>query len=274
MDVENSLTLSTMSALQAAAFVKAFLSRFQYDLTREVKEIHPELEQFRQDSGTLVLQDIPFGSADDFQKEYREIFLKIAHDVPDAPFLALARCRYDLESLHQFAYDKGILKRSYLRSDGSMDVWDCPECGFEFREPVSLSDVLDLGTEAICPNCGKTIFPEGSYRFTEEEIRLEEYFSFSDEDLKRALTFCHDHKPELEKDSRCGCFFCQEIFSPVEIEDWDTEDDNDRGTALCPCCDAPTFGYYTVIGESSGYPITADFLRQLNDYWKWEELQK
>lgn len=274
MDVENSLTVTVGSVPQAAAFVKAFRMWFQYDLTDGIEGILPELEQFSRNGGTLVLTDIPFDRADDFQRDYREVFLRTVHDVPNAPLLGLARCRYDLESMHQFSYEKGLLKRSYLWSDGTMDKWDCPECHAALPEPAFLSDMLDFGTEAVCPCCGSPVFPENSYRLTEEEIRLDEYFSVSDADLKEALTFCRNHKPELEKDARCGCFFCQEIFSPAEIAAWDTEDANDRGTALCPRCDAPVFGYYSVIGESSGYPITADFLRQLNDYWKWEERKK
>lgn len=274
MDIENSLTVTAGSVPQAVAFVTAFLKRFQYDLTEGIEEILPKLDEFRKTGGTLILREIPFDTADDFQREYWDVFLKTVHDVPDAPLLGLACCQSDRESMHRFSYENGVLKRSYLWADGSMTVWDCPECGAELSEPVFLSDVLDFGTDVFCPGCGSPIFSEGSYRLAEEEIRLEEYFSFSDEDLKRALSRCRNHRPELEKDSRCGCFFCQEIFSPAEVEDWDTEDDNNRGTALCPHCDAPVFGHYSVIGENSGYPITADFLRQLYDYWKWEELRK
>lgn len=274
MDIENSLTVTAGSVPQAVAFVTAFLKRFQYDLTEGIEEILPKLDEFRKTGGTLILREIPFDTADDFQREYRDVFLKTVHDVPDAPLLGLACCQLDLESMHRFSYENGVLKRSYLWSDNRPLQEECPECGMEFSEPVFLADWLDSGAKEACPGCGSPIFPEGSYRLTEEEIQVDEYFSVSDEDLKRALSFCCNHKPELEKDSRCGCFFCREIFSPAEIENWDTEDDNDRGTALCPHCDAPMFGYYSVIGESSGYPITTDFLRQLNDYWEWEELRK
>ena len=80
-----------------------------------------------------------------------------------------------------------------------------------------------------------------------------------DETIIKAHKFSMDHRPELEKDSVCGCFCCMEIFSPTEIEEW-IEDT--RGSALCPYC-----GIDSVIGESSGFPITVEFLQQMNDYW-------
>lgn len=268
MEVENGLTVNAGSVSQAAAFAEAFRQMFRYE---GLAEILPELEHFRQNGGTLVLTDIPFDIADDFRREYRKIFRKTVREIPDAPFLALASCQGDLESMHRFSYENGIIKRSYLWSDQPMTTWICPECGAELPEPVSLSDLLECGAKAVCPGCGSPIFPEDSYRFTEEEIRLDE--SFSDGDLARALSLCRNHRPELEKDKLCGCFFCRKVFSPAEIGDWDM-DESSRGTARCPHCDAPAFGYDSVIGESAGYPITANFLRQLNDYWKWEEMQK
>ena len=73
-----------------------------------------------------------------------------------------------------------------------------------------------------------------------------------------AHEFCTDHRMELEKDSLCGCFFCLHIFHPREIEKWiDT-----KGTALCPYC-----GIDAVIGEYSGYPITENFLFEMQEYW-------
>jgi acetone carboxylase gamma subunit len=59
-------------------------------------------------------------------------------------------------------------------------------------------------------------------------------------------------------------FYCLEIYSPSEINEWIVADnDCDRyGTAICPYC-----GIDSVIGESSGYPITKDFLTKMNRYW-------
>ena len=73
-----------------------------------------------------------------------------------------------------------------------------------------------------------------------------------------AHKFSSHHRALLERDSRCGCFYCVRIFSPSEIVDWLEEE----GTAQCPYC-----GIDSVIGESCGYPITEEFLRSMHDYW-------
>ena len=83
-------------------------------------------------------------------------------------------------------------------------------------------------------------------------------------DLVKAHSYSCNHKPELENDSICGCFYCLEIFKPSEIEDW-LFADNDcdrRGTAVCPYCFVDS-----VIGESSGFPITKDFLKIMYELW-------
>ena len=68
-----------------------------------------------------------------------------------------------------------------------------------------------------------------------------------------------NHKAQLLKDKKCGCFYCLRIFDPAEIEEWI---DDESGTAICPYC-----GIDSIIGESSGYPITNEFLKEMSDYW-------
>ena len=54
-------------------------------------------------------------------------------------------------------------------------------------------------------------------------------------DLELAHTFSNNHKKALSVEQRCGCFYCQSIFSSKEILDW-LEDDNpcDRlGSLVC-----------------------------------------
>lgn len=68
------------------------------------------------------------------------------------------------------------------------------------------------------------------------------------------------HRKQLENSTVCGCFFCLEIFSPKEIHEWVDNDD----TALCPYC-----GIDSVLGDSSGFPITEEFLRKMRKYWFW-----
>lgn len=83
-------------------------------------------------------------------------------------------------------------------------------------------------------------------------------------DAVEAHKYSNNHKAKLEKDTVCGCFSCLKIYSPKEIEEWIIADnDCDRGgTAICPKC-----GIDSVIGESSGYPITKEFLKEMNEYW-------
>ncbi len=83
-------------------------------------------------------------------------------------------------------------------------------------------------------------------------------------DLEKAHSYSNGHKPELEKDHVCGCFYCLEIYDPAEIKQWIFAD-NDcdrRGTAICAKC-----GVDSVIGESSGFPITREFLMEMHKKW-------
>lgn len=74
-----------------------------------------------------------------------------------------------------------------------------------------------------------------------------------------AHSFSSNNEPMLRSDKRCGCFYCLRVFDPSEIEEW-IEDE--CGTALCPYC-----GIDSVIGESSGYPLTKEFLEEMQRYW-------
>ncbi|MGD6991357.1 cytoplasmic protein [Sutcliffiella horikoshii] len=76
--------------------------------------------------------------------------------------------------------------------------------------------------------------------------------------IANAYKFSSLHKKELVKDKKCGCFFCLEIYSPAHITEWIDEGQ----TAICPHC-----GIDSVIGESSGYPITREFLEKMNQVW-------
>ena len=80
----------------------------------------------------------------------------------------------------------------------------------------------------------------------------------TNEDITKAHEFCTCHREAIQKDEKCGCFYCMRIFSPKEIFFWI---DREK-TALCPHC-----GIDAVIGESSGYPINEEFLKTMNKYW-------
>ena len=74
-----------------------------------------------------------------------------------------------------------------------------------------------------------------------------------------AHEFSINNEPMLRNDKKCGCFYCQRVFDPSELEEW-IEDES--LTALCPYC-----GIDAVIGESAGYPLTKDFLQAMYRYW-------
>lgn len=83
------------------------------------------------------------------------------------------------------------------------------------------------------------------------------------EPIIAAHKYSSNHKQELSKDQKCGCFYCLRIFSPAEIDEWlGPENGDPKGTALCPYC-----GIDSVIGAYSGYPITKAFLKEMNQYW-------
>ena len=89
----------------------------------------------------------------------------------------------------------------------------------------------------------------------------------NERDLKAAHEAARYNKDKLAHDSKCGCFYCLKIFSPSEIEDWCPElDEDEEVTAVCPYC-----GIDSVIGESSGFPITQEFLQVMHDRWFGKE---
>ena len=81
-------------------------------------------------------------------------------------------------------------------------------------------------------------------------------------DYIKAHKHCGNHRDKLKTDKICGCFYCLSIFSPDEIHQWL---DNQQ-TALCPYCSIDS-----VIGESSGYPITKEFLEKMKKHWFSED---
>ncbi len=79
------------------------------------------------------------------------------------------------------------------------------------------------------------------------------------EDYIDAHRFSANNKEMLKKDKVCGCFYCLTIFSPDQIEMWIKDI---SGTAMCPYCTIDS-----VIGESSGYQITTEFLKKMHKHW-------
>lgn len=96
-------------------------------------------------------------------------------------------------------------------------------------------------------------------------------------DYTEAHKFCSNHGDKLVNDKVCGCFYCLSIFSPEEIQKWIKQKKpviqdkhgefdewivDDQFTAFCPYC-----GMDAIIGESSGYPITKEFLVKMKERW-------
>ncbi|HLO12895.1 MAG TPA: cytoplasmic protein [Pseudoneobacillus sp.] len=81
---------------------------------------------------------------------------------------------------------------------------------------------------------------------------------YKEQDLQKAHQYSRKNRIGLERNNVCGCFHCLRIFNPNEIDEW--LDDND--TAECPYC-----GIDSVIGESSGFPITQPFLKEMQKMW-------
>lgn len=78
--------------------------------------------------------------------------------------------------------------------------------------------------------------------------------------FEAAYASSENNKQQLQQSTVCGCFYCQKIYKPVEITDWIADDGQAAtSTAVCPYC-----GKDSVIGESSEYSITEDFLRGMN----------
>ncbi len=66
------------------------------------------------------------------------------------------------------------------------------------------------------------------------------------------------HRQEVVASELCGCFYCLNAFEPKDIAEWV----DDGKTALCPRC-----GIDSVIGSASGFVLTKEFLKEMNDYW-------
>lgn len=68
---------------------------------------------------------------------------------------------------------------------------------------------------------------------------------------------------QLKRDRVCGCFYCGGIFDPAQITEWliDNNPCDRCGTAIYPHC-----GIDSGVNESSGFPITEQFLKEKNQY--------
>jgi hypothetical protein len=79
-----------------------------------------------------------------------------------------------------------------------------------------------------------------------------------DRGLENAHTHCTANESALAMSKLAGCFYCCRTFLPSRV----TEFLEMERTALCPEC-----GIDSVIGDASGFAITAEFLKRMHDYW-------
>jgi hypothetical protein len=53
------------------------------------------------------------------------------------------------------------------------------------------------------------------------------------------------------------------MFSPLEIEKWTDFDSTGTGTtAICPHCSVDS-----LLGEKAGFPLTVEFLSEMERFW-------
>ena len=79
-----------------------------------------------------------------------------------------------------------------------------------------------------------------------------------DVDILKAHEHSSNHFDEIHASDKCGCFYCLSIYRPSDIKEWI----DDGECAICPKC-----GIDSVIGSSSGYPITEEFLKRMCENW-------
>lgn len=70
------------------------------------------------------------------------------------------------------------------------------------------------------------------------------------------------HRQEIESSEWCACFRCLKTFEPSKIVEWVDPSKEGCQTALCPFC-----GIDSVIGSSSGLPMTKEFLKEMYEDW-------
>ena len=82
--------------------------------------------------------------------------------------------------------------------------------------------------------------------------------NFDLSDVISAHRTSSNHRQLLSESDQCGCFCCLNVFVYQSIDEWW----DDETTAVCPSC-----GIDSVIGSASGFPITQEFLKAMQDYY-------
>lgn len=144
----------------------------------------------------------------------------------------------------------------------------CPICNKELTPDECY--LLEMCAEGLGPKSGYPEIIEPKLVKEQAETCLScRYHSpsrpqYVKNDEIEAHYYSSNNKPALLKDKKCGCFYCLEIFTTDKIEEY-LEFDNTcdiKGTAICPFC-----GIDSILPESSGYPLTKEFLAKMKKYW-------
>lgn len=72
------------------------------------------------------------------------------------------------------------------------------------------------------------------------------------------------NRHSLAEADKCGCFFCQKVFSPDEIKEYHPERGFEGATALCPHC-----GIDSVIPDNGLFCPGGNeaFLKAMHEHW-------
>ncbi len=123
----------------------------------------------------------------------------------------------------------------------------------------------------ICCCDGASLFRRGDWLLSDVPSgqRGESDPRASDSEVLDAHEHCNRNRDEVCRSGVCGCFYCCNTFAPEEISTWIGPPPDATAllaelahTALCPRC-----GVDSVLGDSSGYPITSEFLARMRAYW-------
>gem|GEM_PF-3257598 len=139
---------------------------------------------------------------------------------------------------------------------GEMAFYECKNlAGINLPDSVTNIDEYAFeGCGSITVLCSKNSYAHIYCQQYQKEHK-------EDQDKNSAYIAAHKYtlpyKQERKNDSICGCFFCMTIFPFEEIKGW-----ADSSVVTCPYCMIDS-----VIGDSSGYPITAEFLKRMYKYW-------
>lgn len=135
------------------------------------------------------------------------------------------------------------------------------------KQSLMLDEILEnIQTQDNSVSRQTAFNPLKDLKITPEHI--EKMFASESKNPKReknkTSVFSHafNNAEVLRKTNICGCFYCCEIYSPLEIKEWIKEKNIQNGlTAVCPKC-----GTDAVIAEhsSSFANLSVDILRQLN----------